>query len=542
MATTTENIVFDTTINLGNSGNSIKSVKAELRQLNNELATLEPGSARFVEAAKRAGELKDTIGDVRNAVDAFNPEGKFKAFAGAVGIAANGFSALQGAMSIFGADSENLNKVIAQTQGAIALATGLNGLLGMKDAFLLLRTQIVSQVIPSLLTLRGALIATGIGALAVAVGVLYANWDKFVNLIAKYIPSLSVLNDKTAENTKLLEANTKANEDASKGFKKQIDLQIAGIEDVRQREIATIEEKQRRDKQALEKEYINASNFKQLMLALEVSQKRELNDLQDKFAKEDEAKSKEQQKTILEKKAEQYKKDFQLLIDAQKLKNDEQNKIAENITIENEKQNKEDEEKLKRDRALAAQKIQVKQEQYASEQADLTADKDAKVKIAQLEVQQKLAIYSSLSSGLDAFSALAGRNTAAGKTLAIASATISTFLSAQKAYESAFLPVPTVASPFLAVASVAAAVATGLANIQAIASVQVPGASGGGSASVSAPPIPQIPQSVGGTRLSGNNTVLTRSLDEAQKVFVTETDITKTQNKVKNIIKKATIK
>jgi len=542
MATTTENIVFDTTINLGNSGNSIKSVKAELRQLNNELATLEPGSKRFVEAATRAGELKDTIGDVRNAVDAFNPEGKFKAFAGAVGIAANGFSALQGAMSIFGTDSENLNKVIAQTQGAIALATGLNGLLGMKDAFLLLRTQIVTQVIPSLLTLRGALIATGIGALAVAVGVLYFNWEKFVNLIAKYIPSLSVLNDKTAENTKLLEANTKANEDASKGFKKQIDLQIAGIEDVRQREIATLEEKQRRDKQALEKEFLNASNFKQLMLALEVSQKRELNDLQDKFAKEDEAKSKEAQRTILEKKAEQYKKDFQLLVDAQKLKNDEQNKIAENITIENEKQNKEDAEKLKRDRALAAQKIQVKQEQYASEQADLTADKDAKVKIAQLEVQQKLALYDSLSNGLAAFSSLAGKETAAGKALAIASATISTYTAI--AGQLATFSGP--GAPPIPGYAIVQAIATGVAGFAAVKNIidtPIPGGGGGGTVpNFTAPSIPQIPQSVSGTRLNQTDPLRTINEGRDSKVFVTETDITKTQNKVKNIIKKATIK
>jgi hypothetical protein len=543
MATTTENIVFDTTINVGNSGNSIKSVRAELRQLNQELATLEPGSARFVEAAQRAGKLKDTIGDVKNAVDAFNPEGKFKAFAGAVGIAANGFSALQGAMSIFGADSENLNKVIAQTQGAIALATGLNGLLGMGDAFALLKTQIVSQVIPSLLTLRGALIATGIGAAAVAVGVLYANWDKFVNLIAKYIPSLSVLNDKTAENTKILEANTKANEEASKGFKKQIDLQIAGIENVREKEIATLNEKQRRDKQALEKEFINGSNFKQLMLALEVSQKKELNDLQNKFEKEDEEKSKQAQKVALEKKAEQYKKDFQLLVDAQKLKNDEQNKIAEDIKNENDKQNKEDAEKLKRDRALAAQQVQVKQEQYASEQADLNADKDAKIKIAQLEVQQKLVLYDSLSSGLASFSALAGRETAAGKALAIASATISTYTAIAKQL-AAFAGVPI---PGYAIVQAIATGVAGFAAVKNIIDTPVPnggGSSGGGGGSLSfvAPPIPQIPQSVSGTRLNQTDPLRTINEGRDSKVIVTETDITKTQNKVKNIIKKATIK
>jgi membrane-associated HD superfamily phosphohydrolase len=351
------------------------------------------------------------------------------------------------------------------------------------------------------------------------------------------------LNDKTAENTKLLEANTKANEEASKSFKKQIDLQISGIENVRQREIATLEEKQRRDKQALEKEYINASNFKQLMLALEVSQKRELNDLQDKFAKEDEEKSKEAQRTILEKKADQYKKDFQLLVDAQKLKTDEQNKIAENITIENEKQNKEDAEKLKRDRALAAQQVQVKQEQYASEQADLLADKDAKVKIAQLEVQQKLALYDSLSSGLSAFSSLAGKETAAGKALAIASATISTYTAIAKQL-AAFAGVPI---PGYAIVQAIATGVAGFAAVKNIIDTPVPnggGSSGGGGGSLSfvAPPIPQIPQSVSGTRLNQTDPLRTINEGRDSKVFVTETDITKTQNKVKNIIKKATIK
>jgi hypothetical protein len=577
MATTTENIVFDTTINLGNSGNSIKSVKAELRQLNNELATLEPGSARFVEAAKRAGELKDTIGDVRNAVDAFNPEGKFKAFAGAVGIAANGFSALQGAMSIFGADSENLNKVIAQTQGAIALATGLNGLLGMGDAFLLLRTQIVSQVIPSLLTLRGALIATGIGALAVAVGVLYANWDKFVNLIAKYIPSLSVLNDKTAENTKLLEANTKANEDASKGFKKQIDLQIAGIEDVRKREIATLEEKQRRDKQALEKEYINASNFKQLMKSLEVAQKKELKDLQDKFDKEDDEKKKAiDDKNIAKaeklKKQKDYELNYAKEINDLKLKVEEGNLEAQKSIDEIAEFNKEEDRKQQeiedeKEKQRGAQKVLVKQEQYASELEDLKGiakdetlvaeerylaldalnqkgilsdqqTADAKIAIAQKEKDLKLQLLDSYAGSLSQISALVGKDTVEGKVLAIAAATISTYTAIAKTLAANAANTP------LAIASSIGIGLSGFAAVKGIIDTPVPGQGGGGGTvpNFTAPSIPQIPQSVSGTRLNQTDPLRTINEGRDSKVFVTETDITKTQNKVKNIIKKATIK
>ena len=566
MATTTENIVFDTSINVGNSGNSIKSVRAELRQLNQELATLEPGSARFVEAATRAGKLKDTIGDVKNAVDAFNPEGKFKAFAGAVGIAANGFSALQGAMSIFGADSENLNKVIAQTQGAIALATGLNGLLGMGDAFVLLKTQIVGQVIPSLLTLRGALIATGIGALAVAVGVLYANWDKFVNLIAKYIPSLSVLNDKTAENTKLLEENTKANEEASKGFKKQIDLQIAGIENVRQREIAALAEKQRRDKQALEKEFINASNFKELKLALEAAQKRESKDLQDKFDKEDDDKqkaieSKNKERADKIKKQKDYELNYAKEIAALKLKVEEGNLEADKeiqniIAFNKDLADKEKEEKDKEKEAAYRNHLNeiAKDELLSAEERFRALDElnkkgilsdqqtaDAKIKITQNEQNAKLQLLDSYAGSLSTISGLVGKDTVEGKALAIASATISTYTAIAKQL-AAFAGVPI---PGYAIVQAIATGVAGFAAVKNIIDTPIPGNSGGGGGSqpsFSAPPIPQIPQSVSGTRLNQTDPLRTINEGKDSKVFVTEPDITKTQNKVKNIIKKATIK
>jgi chromosome segregation ATPase len=46
---------------------SVGSLKSQLRQMTNELAQLEPGSARFIELSNRAGELRDQIQDT-NAV------------------------------------------------------------------------------------------------------------------------------------------------------------------------------------------------------------------------------------------------------------------------------------------------------------------------------------------------------------------------------------------------------------------------------------------------------------------------------------------
>ena len=73
-----ETIILKTEVELGNSTNSVKSLKAELKAVTNELATLEEGSEAFVNAAKKAGALKDKIGDVKTTINAFNPEKKFQ--------------------------------------------------------------------------------------------------------------------------------------------------------------------------------------------------------------------------------------------------------------------------------------------------------------------------------------------------------------------------------------------------------------------------------------------------------------------------------
>lgn len=67
---------------------------------------------------------------------------------------------------------------------------------------------------------------------------------------------------------------------------------------------------------------------------------------------------------------------------------------------------------------------------------------------------------------------IAGEQSAAYKVFATASTIISTYSAATKAYEAAFLPVPTVASPALGASFAALAVAQGLANLARINEVQ----------------------------------------------------------------------
>ena len=69
-----------------------------------------PSSEKTVKAAKRAAELKDKIEDANDAIMAFKGEGTFLATGKALQSVASGFAAAQGAMGLFGSESENVEK------------------------------------------------------------------------------------------------------------------------------------------------------------------------------------------------------------------------------------------------------------------------------------------------------------------------------------------------------------------------------------------------------------------------------------------------
>lgn len=97
-------------------------------------------------------------------------------------------------------------------------------------------------------------------------------------------------------------------------------------------------------------------------------------------------------------------------------------------------------------------------------------DRDVQAKKESVELKNQidrnnLAVVNSIAAGA---AALFDEQTGAYKVFATASTLISTYATAQKAYEAAFLPVPTVASPALGAAFAGIAVAQGLANVARI--------------------------------------------------------------------------
>lgn len=197
-------------------------------------------------------------------------------------------------------------------------------------------------------------------------------------------------------------------------------------------------------------------------------------------------------------------------------------------------------------KSIAADELLVNQERFAAidelNKKGIMSDKeaaDAKIAIAQKEKDAKVALLDAYSNVLSSASELVGRDTAAGKALAVASATISTYTAIAKNL-AAFAGVPI---PGYAIAQAVATGVAGFAAIKNILAVKVPNSGGGGGGSVSTPnmSLPTTRPSSGFTMLGNENPLRTTNEGGLVKVFVTESDITNSQNKVSSIQAKATI-
>jgi hypothetical protein len=115
------------------------SPKSQARQL--ETLTVKmvemgmEGTKAFNMVTKSAGALKATIDDAKGMIDAMRPDAPFNALNTTLGASAQAFAGVQGAMALFGAESEDLQKTLLKVQGAMALAEGFKAIDGLTDGF-----------------------------------------------------------------------------------------------------------------------------------------------------------------------------------------------------------------------------------------------------------------------------------------------------------------------------------------------------------------------------------------------------------------------
>jgi len=196
------------------STEGVKTLKTQIREAQTAYMQM---AAKFGEQSKQAneaalavGKLKGEFKDFQERISTFDPNKKMQALKDSVNVAASAFQGLIAAQALFGNHSEELQRTLLKVQAAMSLADSLSSLLDAGDAFKNLKGIIMTQIIPALGTLRGALIATGIGAAAVAVGLLVANWDAVSKAVKNFLGIAPSAQDVLVSQTKELEKQNEA--------------------------------------------------------------------------------------------------------------------------------------------------------------------------------------------------------------------------------------------------------------------------------------------------------------------------------------------
>lgn len=187
------------TTDAAGANETVKGYKQQLREATAELVNMSikfgETSTQAKDAAKKVASLKDAIGDAKALADTFNPDKKFVALGGALQGAVGGFSALQGAMGLFGGEGKQVEAALLKVQSAMALQQGISGVAGAMDSFKLLGNEIKGNVTKAFSTLKGSIAATGIGLLVIGLGLLIANFDKVKTAVNNLIPGLGKVAD-----------------------------------------------------------------------------------------------------------------------------------------------------------------------------------------------------------------------------------------------------------------------------------------------------------------------------------------------------------
>jgi len=527
-------------------GKSVGSLKQQLREAQNEVTALSEKfgatSKEAIEAAKRAAELKDAIGDAKALTDAFNPDAKFKALTASLSGVAGGFAALQGAVGLFGKQTEAVEKTLLKVQSAMALSQGLQAVGESIDSFKQLGAVIGNSVSKAFGTLRSAIISTGIGALVVGVGLLIANFETVKKVVLNFIPGLGKLADFvgnlvtkftdfvgiTSEADRVLEKLSKTNAKANENIEARVKLLTA--QGGKEKEIYALQKEANANETNALRERLKltgtlteeeAKRFRELKVenaVLDATEQKRIADRNAQIAKEAAEKQKEKDRI---------RKDYE---EGQNLIRREKELAANLTTTQILGVTAAGKDALVQTQVVAkgvTDAIIVSATQQADAKKQLT-DYEKKLEQEKFDAQLGLA-----SQSLSIIGGLVDQNSAAGKAIAVTQAIINTYQGASKALAQGGIFGPVAA---------AATIAAGLINVKKIISTKVPSAKGTGNVAesgspsmsmASAPITPSAPIQNTVTSLSQQS--INQMGSAAGRAYVVESDITNQQEKIVRI-------
>ena len=197
---------------------------------------------------------------------------------------------------------------------------------------------------------------------------------------------------------------------------------------------------------------------------------------------------------------------------------------------------------LKRDAEIAAAEaaglstIEIKNKYAIQEMALNNQLAQSEKDLARAKITATVEAADAMSQTLQNTANLFAEGTAENKALSVAAATISTFVSAQKAYEAA-QSLPFGIGSVLGPISAGLAIAAGLKNVQKILAVKVPGDAGGG-------PLPSnsfSPLSPQAQTTTLNQGQVNQLASATSRAFVLESDVSGSQERIRRINRAARI-
>lgn len=158
---------------------SVKELRTQLKELRSTMLSTEQGTDEYNEALRQCAEITHTLKEQTEEINASAMD--FGQIAGnvtkSVGGIVAGFQAAKATLSLFGIENEAVLQSLQKMQNLMAITQALpaidNGIKAFKRLGLAIKAAAAATT-----TFSKAMVATGIGAIVVAVGLLAANWDK----------------------------------------------------------------------------------------------------------------------------------------------------------------------------------------------------------------------------------------------------------------------------------------------------------------------------------------------------------------------------
>ena len=562
---------------------SLKQVKTEIKSATGELLLMQQqfgnNSKEAIAAAKRVAELKDQIQEAREVADLFDPGKKFQAFSGAVNSVLGGFTALTGAMGLLGVESENVQKQLLKVQSALALSQGLSQVADSAKDFQRLGTVLVQTLGKN--GLIGVAIA-GVTALGLALSGVFSkkqradvqaynetleDYNKAAGQARMVVTEVKIAFEQARQGVITKDQALKVyNDTLGDSLGKQTDINVAEkvLADKAETYIKITALKaqanalfQKSAEQAAEALIAQDQLLKSGLLDGGSTVSKAADNLQSKIEKvKQDAKDIENIGANLLRQAGSLSAQFNINTGTPAAAKENPKVQAakaeayelESIYLRNrdalislrDAKDKEEEEKqrarIEREKLFDKEAFDAKLALGNSEINFLRQSADEKSKILQAEATAKIKTQELVANSLSIFSDLVGRETAAGKVLAIASATVNTYLAATQALKADY-SIYGPAAQFARIAAVVSTIALGLKQVKEIAKVKVPGRSGGGGnvpsgSSVSAPLQPQAPQA---TRTQLDQDQLNQIGNATVRAFVVESDVTSNQDRIRRL-------